>query len=820
MMHSITSFIETPASLFFIGLLLLVLFIAYFATGKERRRRNVGTALTIAICSICLLAIIPPRERLKGGIDILGGSSFTLRVQEKEGDDGTREPLSFAQVEQAMAVIDNRLNHMGTADSLIVRQGVDRILVQMPGVEPEDSAAIRETLESVARLELREVSPRNDEIDASGKTLARRVVEGSEIVPGYLGYNITHRDGDGKTFSEPILLSLRTALGGADIARAFPSPERFDAVGVTLNAAGTKKMINLTSAMHPGKDRIAIVLDGEVISAPVVESVPLGKDFSISGLDDKGEVEKLANALMNPLENPLIVEASSSVSASFGSAIIKQGIWAGVIGLGITFLFVLIYYRSAGLVAILGLIVNAVILFGVMALFGFTFTLPGIAGMILTIGMAVDANVLIYERLREEIRSGRSVSSALSAAYEKAFTAIFDANLTSLITALLLFWLASGTIRGFAVTLTIGLLASMFSAILVTRVVFHWGVDSGILKRLSFLNLFPPTKIDFLCVRKACAACSLGLVLLTFGTFLVKNQETLGIDFTGGTLIHFDLGESELPMARVMESLAALPLTKEAYPQSERSAATGTILSIRCATGDAESIISQLRETMPLLGERDFSGDSTAGSYRIAANVEEVSAVIGGTFLVQSLTAIGLGLVGIFLYIAMRFEWSFAVGGFVATVHDVVITLGIVVLLGGELSLIHIGAILTVAGYSVNDTIVIFDRIRESLLVRAGSVKELINEAINATLSRTLLTSSTTIVTVAVLLVFGGSALRDFSITILIGLVVGTYSSIFIASPIVLWVSGRKGGDLRKAVSSDTRSEIETPCRALTQKPL
>ena len=203
--------------------------------------------------------------------------------------------------------------------------------------------------------------------------------------------------------------------------------------------------------------------------------MPLGKHFIIDGLREPGEVQSLANALMNPLENPLVVDEERTVSPTLGAAVVKQGIWAGIIGLAITSVFVLLYYRLAGIIALFGLVVNGVILFGVMAMFGFTFSLPGIAGMILTIGMAVDANVLIYERLREEMAAGKSLKNAIAASYEKAFTAIFDSNITSLITAIILFWLGSGTIKGFAVTLTIGLVASMFSAILVTRVLFRWG---------------------------------------------------------------------------------------------------------------------------------------------------------------------------------------------------------------------------------------------------------------------------------------------------------------------------------------------------------
>ncbi len=796
----ISSFFNDPLTLFLTGLGLMILFFAYFASDKERNKRNIGTVLLLGVCGLCLLAVYPPKERLKGGIDILGGTSFTLRVQEKEADDGSLQPLTTHQIEQAISIIQGRLDSMGTSEPLIARQGSNRILVQMPGVEPEDSIAIRATLEKVAKLELREVSPRNQEPDAEGKTLAQRVSEGSEIVPGYRAYTLTQKGEDGVEYSEPILLNRRAALGGSDISDAYPSPQQRDAVGITLNTPGTNKMIDLTKNMRVGQDRIAIVLDGVVISAPVVQAVPLGKNFSISGLHEPGEVQNLANALMNPLENPLEVETETSISASYGSAIVKQGIWAGAIGIGFTFLFVLLYYRTSGLIAIFGLIVNGIILFGVMAMFGFTFTLPGIAGMILTIGMAVDANVLIYERLREEIQNGKSVKNAISAAYERAFSAIFDANITSLITAVILFWLASGMIKGFAVTLTIGLIASMFSAVLITRVLFRWGVDTGSLKKLSFMNLIPPTKIDFLGTRKIAGAISLLLIVLSIAAFAIKRDSAMGIDFTGGTLLRFELGEEHVSMDEVNQALNSLSLTREAYPQEESSPATGTILSVRCDTEDADAITERLREAIPLLAERHPAAeDGTPGNYLVSANKEEVSALIGGTFLKQSLLALGFGLIGILIYIAIRFEWSFAVGGFISTIHDVVITLGIVILLGGELTLIHVGAILTVAGYSLNDTIVIYDRIRESLFTRGGSIHSLMNEAINATLSRTVLTSSTTILTVVILLIVC-QPLRDFSFTILIGLFVGTYSSVFIASPIVLWWSGRSGGDLRKDV--------------------
>jgi SecD/SecF fusion protein len=558
-------------------------------------------------------------------------------------------------------------------------------------------------------------------------------------------------------------------------------------------------MIALTKNMRPQIDRIAIVLDGEVISAPVVNQVPLGKQFVITGLRDPGEPLSLANSLMNPLENALVVDEMRKVSPTLGSAVVKQGLVAGGLALVMTFLFVLLYYRLSGFIAIIGLTINTVMLFGIMAMFGFTFTLPGIAGMVLTIGMAVDANVLIYERLRDEIRIGKSLKNALEASYDKAFSAIFDSHVTSLITAVILFWFGTSTIKGFAVTLIIGVTASLFSAILVTRVIFRWSLDLGLFKKLTFLDLIRSANYDFLGKRRICIGLAVATLILSVGAFAYKGERALGIDFTGGTLIKFQLGKDvKIPIEQVRTAVEGMKLSKAAYPQQETNVTTGTMLTVRCATKDAQDITNKLRETIPALGAKK----ANSNDYAIDASQDEVSALIGGSSRTQSLIAIALGLLGIVIYMTARFEFSFALGGFVAIFHDIIICVGAVVLMGGELSLIHVGAVLTIAGYSISDTIIVFDRVRELLLTRTDSVEKIMNDAVNSTLSRTLLTSGATLISVAILAFAGGSALRDFGVIIFIGIIVGTFSSIFIASPVVLWWSNRKGGNIRETVKA------------------
>jgi len=798
MFHIIASLFSDDRLLTFLsGLGLLALFFWYFATDFERKKRNIGTIIVVLIAVFSLLSIIPKGQwgnvmtgktklseahNLKGGIDLIGGSSFTLRVQPTIGPEGTEIPVTATAVQQAIQTVEKRLNNLGTADLLIVAQGSDRILVQMPGVTPEEASNVREILEKIAKLELKAVHPESgvlaDQLAAENE--ANRV-----LPPGYQLYVLEEEDKDGQLIRQNLLLKRRSTLDGSYIVHAQELYGPYEGeLTVELNREGANKMFDLTSKMRHGKDRLAIVLDGKVLSAPTVQD-SLGANFQISGMKDAAEAKGIAAALLNPLKNPLLVEEERTVSATLGKETVNQGITAGIAGLGLTLLFVLLYYRFAGVIALLGLTLNILILFGTMAMFGFTFTLPGIAGIILTIGVAVDANVLIYERLREELAAGKSLKSAISAAYDKAFSAIFDANITTLITALILFWRASGTVKGFAVTLTIGILASMLAALLCTRVLFWWGSDAGILKKLSFMNLIPKRAFDFLGKRKIAFSFSIILIIAGLSSVGMKGDSALGIDFTGGAQLSYQLVEGQkVDQPAVQGVLDGLQLTKEARSQEETTTGGEYLLTVRCSTDDIADIETALASNFDVLKDKPSR--------------ETISASLGSEFLSTAMWALIIGLVAILIYITIRFEFSFALGAFAALFHDILICLGIVIFSGQELSLIHVGAFLTIAGYSINDTIVVFDRIREDLRSRRGNVKDVMNHAINATLSRTVLTSMTTFVAVLVLYIYGGAALQNFSFTIMIGVIVGTYSSIFIASPIVYIWSKMRGANLRR----------------------
>ncbi len=785
-----------------IGVTLLILLFWYLATEKLKKKRNLGTVIVAGVTICSLFAIISPSKigsilsgeltfaeasNLNGGIEIVGGTSVILEVKPNIDPDTLEPiPLTPAAMDSAKIILEKRINSNGALDAPVNVVG-NRLEIQIPKLAPEEAEKLINLLTTSAKLTIHSVH-------RDSRALADTVAAG-EILPGYIALPHTEIDKDTKEkITTNVLIKRREALSGKYVKVAWVSPQNYSTVNIELTSEGGDKMREFTGTLTQGRDMIATVLDGKVVNYATLAAETLGKNFVINGLDSKQEAEDLVKALQNPLENDIEVMEQRSISASLGEATVKQGIYAGLIGLGLTALFIALYYRFAGIIALIGLLVNIIILFGAMAAFGASFTLPGIAGIILTIGVAVDANVLIYERMREELDRGKSVHTAIAAAYEKAFVAIFDANATTLITAVILFWQASGSVKGFAVTLTIGIIGTLIASLLCTRVLFWWAADLGILKNIKFMNLMPKRAIDFLSKRKP--AFILSAILIVGGLVFVgiKGEENLGIDFTGGEITRLSVPAGEtVDKENLKSQIAALTLTKNFGLQMEQPAGSDQIIVIKTDPADTDTVIEKVRSTVA-----GFDVKNADGYYVVESSTEQVSATMGGEFLQNAIYALIFGLFAVMIYITVRFEFSFAVGAFFALVHDILICLGILFLIGDELSLIHIGAFLTIAGYSINDTIVVFDRIRESLQTQRGEVKDVMNAAISATLSRTILTSVTTFTAVLVLFIFGGKALSDFSLTIMIGVVVGTYSSIFIASPIVYLFSKYKGINLRR----------------------
>jgi SecD/SecF fusion protein len=769
----------TPALTFFIGLSMLVLFGWYFATDHGPRKRLLAMTLVLLLVVFSIATIWPPQKKIALGLDIQGGTSFLIRL--KPGD----KPITKGMLDQAVEVIRKRVDYFGGGEPVISPVGSDRILVQIPGLDTAKIQEARDQLSRVAKLEFRLVYHDNGE-------KLKAIDAGKDVIPPE--YRIEshkiQREGE-KPIEERLLIKKKADLSGEHVSNAGASYEKEGwVVHLRFDAEGAKEFGRITAAnVH---HRFAIVLDGAIQSAPVIQDAIYGGDAQITGRFTEDEARSLASVLENPLQTPVSIEEERSVSPTLGLDSIRASILAGLLGLAITIVCVAVYYKIPGLIANLALIINLILLLGALTMFHFVLTLPGIAGIILTIGLSVDANVLIFERLREEMALGKSLKVALNTAYEKAFSSIFDANVTTLITAAILFWKATGPVKGFAISLSLGILASLFTALIVGRNCLGWFVDTGRLKHISMLHLIPAQKINFLGKGFIACMCSLALLVAGATAFYLRGEKNFGVDFRGGDLITLSAPRA-IDIGQVRHALQPLGLADASIQESAQGGKS--YITIRTPLNTSDNVEKQIMQSLP------NAGFNVEGS-------ERVGALVGGELAKSSLIALGLGILGILIFVTFRFELSFAVGAIVALLHDVLMTVGIFALLGRELTLTMVGAVLTIAGYSINDTIVVYDRIREGLASgRRGTIEEIMNSSINQTLSRTILTSTVTLVPILCLFFFGGAVLRDFSLAIIIGVVVGTYSSIFIASPIVLWwtrARGRTTSSLRREVIQQT----------------
>jgi SecD/SecF fusion protein len=783
----------TPALTFLAGLAILVLFGWYFATDQGLRKRLLAMTLMVLLVVSSIFTIWPPQKKIALGLDIQGGTSFLIRL--KGGD----KEVTKGMLDQAVEVIRKRIDTFGVSEPIISPVANDRILVQIPGLDTAKIQEARDQLSRVAKLEFRLVYPDNGE-------RLRQIDEGKQVIPPDYrietyklspeGAPMTNEFGEAvaggkeKSREERLLVKKKADLSGDRVSNAGASYERDGwVVHLRFDSEGAKKFGDITAAhVH---HRFAIVLDGVIQSAPVIQDAIYGGDAQITGRFTEEEARGLASVLQNPLQTPVSIEEERSVSPTLGLDSIRASILAGLVGLAITLVCVAVYYKIPGLIANLALIINLILLVGALTMFHFVLTLPGIAGIILTIGLSVDANVLIYERLREEMALGKSLKVALNTAYEKAFSSIFDANVTTLITAAILFWKATGPVKGFAISLTLGILASLFTALIVGRNCLGWLVDTGKLKRISMLHLISAQNINFLGKGFIACMCSLALLLAGAFAFYQRGERNFGVDFRGGDLITLS-APGKIDIGQVRGALKLIGLADASIQESTQVGRS--YITVRTPLNTSDKVEKQVMQTLPSVG------------FRVEGS-ERVGALVGGELAKNSLIALGLGILGILIFVTFRFELAFAVGAIVALLHDVLMTVGMFSLLGRELTLTMIGAVLTIAGYSINDTIVVYDRIREGLASgRRGTIEEIMNSSINQTLSRTILTSTVTLIPILCLFFFGGAVLRDFSLAIIIGVVVGTYSSIFIASPIVLWWTRARGGAtaLRREITEKT----------------
>ncbi len=710
----------------------------------------------LAITGFFLWFGFPLKRRINLGLDLRGGMHLVLRVDTS----AIAESHKNDAVEMNMEKIRYRIDRLGVAEPFIQRQGFDQIVVELPGVT--DRARAKELIGTTGLLEFRLV---NDDPQALAQASSGTIPDGYEY----------KKDEDGR----PILLSKTAALTGDAIKDASVGMDQYGlpSVKIEFNDKGIKAFGDLTGENI--NKRLAIVLDGAVRSAPAIRSkIDSGQaEITSAGGFEPTEANKLKIVLESgALPAPMVLEEERTIGPLLGADSIQSGIKASIIGTLLVFGFMAVYYFTSGLIACVALFLNFLLVIGSLGFLGTlgfpaTLTLPGIAGIVLTLGMAVDANVLINERVREELKLGKNLWSAVGSGYEKAFSAIFDSNLTTLIAAVFLFWFGTGPIRGFAITLTIGLVASMFTAIFVTRTIFELLLLNKKFTSLKMLQLLGPTKLDFIGKRRIFFVISLIVIITGMFVFFKKGKNAYGIDFSGGQIQEYQF-ERPITADTMRGILHQAGVTDAAINQYKEDA---RIISIRTAEDTAEAVGEKLKASLP---DNKFS----------VLRVEKVGPIAGKQLQQKAIFALCLSLLGILVYVAFRFKHiEFGIAGIIAIFHDILVALGFLALTGRQVDLLVVTALLTIAGYSINDTIVIYDRVRENMrLNHRMTLKDVINLSVNQCLSRTILTTGVTLFVVIALFFWGGEVLNNFAFTLLVGFISGVYSTVYIASPLVL----------------------------------
>jgi len=710
-------------------------------------------ALALGVLIFALVGMLPLKEKINLGLDLQGGMHLLLKVDTSKLPEEAKEDAPA----KALEIIRNRIDEFGVKELSVYRQGVDEIVVQLPGVTDRDRA--RELIGRTALLEFKLVE---DNQDLYSKALQGEVPDGYEL-----------KDVE----KEKVLLNKNTLLTGDTLVNAEVKfdQSRFNEpyVAIEFNTKGASVFSEITGA-NAGK-RLAIVLDGKVHSAPRInERIPSGR-ASITGRFTVEEASDLAIILRaGTLPAPIYIEEERTIGPLLGRDSINSGIRASIIGLALVFVFMIIYYLFAGLIASFVMLLNFVIILGTLGWLHTTLTLPGIAGMILTVGMAVDANVLIYERMREEMATGKHMRSVISFGYDKAYSAILDSNITTLIAAALLFQFGSGPIKGFGVTLSIGLMASMFTGIFVTRIIFEVLSNNKNFTKIPMLKLFPKTNIDFIGKRWIAYTLSIIVLGVGLGTFLMRGDKMYGIDFTGGQIQEYSFSKpiSAEDVRKIIDGIGVKDATIQQFANKNQ-------VLVKTALDEANQIGEAFKASFK---------DNPSELLRI----EKVGPSVGKHLKKNAFLALLWSLGGILIYVGIRFKnMIYASAGIIALFHDVAIGMGSLAISGGEMDLNIVAALLTIAGYSINDTIVIYDRIRENLkLYRKASMKEIVNMSVNQTLSRTIITSFMTLLAVLSIFLFGGEVLRPFSFVLLAGMISGVYSTVYIASPLIIsWQS-------------------------------
>ncbi|MPY90212.1 MAG: protein translocase subunit SecD [Luteitalea sp.] len=695
-------------------------------------------------------------------------------------------------VTQARQTVERRVNELGVAEPLIAVQGAarDQILVQLPGMTDVERA--REILGETARLEWKLV----ERGPAPTREALLEAIGG--VVPPNTEVAIDVQDSATSGSSSYYLVRSAAALTGGDLrnARAIRDEHNQPAVGFSLTPEGARRFAHLTG-QNVGR-YLAILLDGRVQSAPEIENrIPGGEGYIRGSFTQQQAVDLALVLRTGALPASMTYLGGRYVGPTLGSESIQAGIVASLAGMALIAVFMLAYYQRAGINALVSVVVNLLLLLGALAYLGGALTLPGIAGLILTIGMGVDSNVLIFERIKEELRTTKGIKAAVAAGFDRVFLTILDTHIASLIAAAFLFQFGTGPIRGFATTLTIGLLANVFTAVLVSRTIFEATLSRRGAARLSIgtVQIFKAPQYDFIRWRRHALALSIVVILAGVSLMVSRGGLPLGIDFSGGTIVIVKFREA------VSEGLIHNAIPGEEVVQRYGESAENTLLIRLPQVEDATEgtiLEEEVNRVVAALQTTDVPRFEVVGT-------ELVGPTMGADLQRKGLYATAASIMGITLYIALRFRPSFAVGAIAATLHDIFVTLSFLSLCGYDLSLNVVAAILTITGYSVNDTIVMFDRVRENVrTMRRDTLESVVNNAVNQTLGRTVITAGTTFMAAVALFIFGGEVLHGFAFTMLVGIVSGTYSTIFIAAAIAVMMSRRFDPDAARATRRGT----------------
>ncbi len=711
-------------------------------------------------------ALAPLTQAVSVG-GLTGGSVQEVTMTEGEGgllrlnltDAGITYRASSA-LTQSIEVVRRRVDELGTTEPLIQRQGDDRIIVQVPGLT--DPQRLKSLLNQTAKLTFHMV----DTSMPVEEAINGRPPASSEVL-----YSMDDP-------AVPYLVEKRALVSGENLVDAqatFNQQTNEPVVSFRFDSKGAQRFAQATQ-QNVGRP-FAIVLDDQVISAPVIREPIVGGSGQISGgfsVEGANDLAVLLRA--GALPATLTVVEERTVGPGLGADSISAGLVASVIGAFAVVVFMLGFYGTFGVMANIALAANITMIFAALTTLGSTLTLPGIAGIVLTMGMAVDSNVLVYERIREEVKSGRSLVQAIDIGFKKAFATIVDANLTTLIAAVVLFFLGSGPVRGFAVTLAVGIVTTVFTAFTMTQwlmaIWLRWRRPKHLPKGIR-TGMFDTQNIRFMAIRKFTFAIAGTLIAISLAGFVITGLN-LGIDFKGGSVIELKARQGAADIADIRERLSELNLGDiQAQGFGDPASVLVRLQSQEGGENAEQSAITLVRQE--LQDQYEFR------------RVEVVGPAVSSDLTANATIGVGVSLLFILIYIWFRFEWQFAAGAIIATLHDVILTLGLFVYTGIEFNLTSIAAILTIIGYSLNDTVVVYDRMRENLRrYKKMPLDVLIDASINQTLSRTVLTGSTTLLALLALYLFGGEVISSFTLAMLFGVLIGTFSSIYIAAPVLI----------------------------------